>query len=147
MATAAKDSIEDFESARALFFRLCLEADLVGVEKMLDDGYRVNRGDDDLYTALHRVCERWESNEKHLPIAELLVARGANVDADNPATDGWTPLHLAAWAGKADACSFLLSEGATSFGDWYGQTPLQVAVYAGHEEAASVLRGQTRSRL
>jgi hypothetical protein len=42
-----------------------------------------------LSAALHHVCAQWHSNDKHLPVAELLVSRGADVNADNPATDGY----------------------------------------------------------
>jgi hypothetical protein len=34
----------------------------------------------------------------------------------------WTPLHLAAWEGKLDACKYLLSVGGDAcYPDWYGQ--------------------------
>ena len=95
---------------------------------MLDDeGVDVNRSDGDLYTALHRVVEHFSAEKNHLAILRILVARGANVNADLPATDGWTPLHIAAWSGSVEAVEFLLNAGANpTLTDWYGQTPYKV---------------------
>ena len=57
-----------------------------------------------------RVCEHWTDkiNNKNgqnklsssYNTATFLVSNGADVNADNPATDGWTPLHLSCWAGS-----------------------------------------------
>ena len=129
-----------FAADREAFFAACLAGDVKLVRTLLDNGFRPNRGDDDLYTALHRLTEVFRP-KVHGAVAQLLVERGADVNADHPATDGWTPLHLAAWSGNAEAVRFLLLNNAdASLGDWYGQTPLQVAQYAGHHEAADALR-------
>ena len=78
----------------------------------------------------------------HRPVAQLLVDRGANVNAALPATDGWTPLHLAAWAGNVSGIRFLLAAPGIepALGGWCGQTPLQAATYGGHQAAADALR-------
>ena len=102
------------------FFKAALENDIKELKRLLESGYRINRGDEELYTALHRVCEHWSSNIitkdgiscSSYKTAKFLIANGADVNADNPATDGWTPLHLSCWAGSLGAVEFLIENGA-----------------------------------
>lgn len=54
--------------------------------------------------------------------------------------DGTSPLHLAAYSGKAAAVQLLLSSGASVHAqNCDGQTPLFEAAAAGHREAAELL--------
>lgn len=54
--------------------------------------------------------------------------------------EGTTPLHLAAYTGKARAVQLLLSSGASVHAqNCDGQTPLFEAAAAGHREAAELL--------
>jgi ankyrin repeat protein len=57
-------------------------------------------------------------------------------------TDGWTPLHLAAFFGKTDAVRLLLNKGATvtarSTNDLHN-TPLHAAAAGGHSEIVKIL--------
>jgi hypothetical protein len=63
-------------------------------------------------------------------VVELLLARGANVNAK----DGYdsTPLHLAAGGGHKEVVELLLAKGANvNAKDRRGQTPLDLAEYYG----------------
>jgi acetyl esterase len=131
------------------FIRACVRGDLRGACSSLERGTSVDRRDGFGYTALGRVAEDWRDGHGGISpssaVAALLLARGANINAGNPSHDGWTPLHLAAWSGKAGAVRFLLAHGGdVAAKDWFGQTPLQVALQssrqAGGGAAAAALR-------
>ena len=139
-----------YNNQRERFFKAALENNIPELKVLLENGYRINRGDGDLYTALHRVCEHWTDkiNNKNgqnklsssYNTATFLVSNGADVNADNPATDGWTPLHLSCWAGSIGAVQFLIDNGArVNYPDWYGATPKKIAIYAGHQEIAELI--------
>ncbi len=71
----------------------------------------------------------------HVETARALVAGGAEV---NPS--GWTPLHYAAFEGRAPMVRFLLEQRADKNAVAPNEfTPLMLAVRNGHEEAARAL--------
>jgi ankyrin repeat protein len=78
--------------------------------------------------------------ESNLPAVELLVARGAPLDARD--TQGTTALALAAQMGFDEAVEALLAAGADpNVPDLSGMTPLDVAEEHGaHDIAALLLR-------
>lgn len=70
---------------------------------------------------------------------EALLTAGADV---NDANDrGWTPLHQAAYANKAEIALLLLARGSALDAEAHGAggTPLIVALFWGHREVADVL--------
>lgn len=74
----------------------------------------------------------------HEAIAEMLLARGAEVNAG---AGGTTPLHGAALFGRAEMARWLLAHGADANSRNHEEkTPLQVALDRGHEDVAAVLR-------
>ena len=85
------------------------EGDADRVRKLLDAGADVNVRNADKqrlqYTPLH-----WAAHFGHLEIAELLISRGADLDAEDPAYS--TPLYLAAEEGHPKVVEFLISKGA-----------------------------------
>jgi ankyrin repeat protein len=71
----------------------------------------------------------------HLGIAELLVKHGAQVRQS-----GWTPLHYAAFEGRAEMIKFLLAKGAeVDARAPNAYTALMLAARGGHLEAARQL--------
>lgn len=71
----------------------------------------------------------------HVEVAKVLLAGGAEL---NP--PGWTPLHYAAFEGRAEMVKFLLDKGAGKNAVAPNEyTPLMLAVRNGHEEAARAL--------
>ena len=71
-------------------------------------------------------------------IADLLIAKGANVDARDKS--GATPLHQAALKGNLAFATLLLQHGAdVNARDGDGATPLHNAALSGHREVAALL--------
>jgi ankyrin repeat protein len=76
--------------------------------------------------------------ESNLPAVELLVARGAPLDARD--SQGTTALALAAQMGFQEAVEALLEAGADpNLQDMVGMTPLDIAEEHGAHDIAGVL--------
>jgi len=74
------------------------------------------------FTPLHYAA--WNG---HKEVAELLIAKGADVNA-KVAIWGRTPLHFAAWNGHKEVAELLIENGAeVNAKDNYGRTPLDLA--------------------
>ena len=79
------------------------QGDYSEVARILDFGtININRFDDEGQTALHRVC-----CDGQIEIVKLLVSFGADVRLCN--RDGWSPLHLACFAGHHHIVTYLIS--------------------------------------
>jgi ankyrin repeat protein len=111
---------------------------------LLDHGAQVNavqqQGLDQGLTALHRAAF-FDSAE----IVELLIARGANVNAKHGTrangTGGATPLLYASTNGSLNAIPVLLKHGAdAAAGSVAGEVPLGNATRYKHPEAAQLIR-------
>ncbi|HEV3122328.1 MAG TPA: ankyrin repeat domain-containing protein [Isosphaeraceae bacterium] len=106
-----------YESAIAAALQhFAREGDVEYVEAILEkhprlvnapEPYRPQRKPDSTggYTPLH-----WAARFGHTDLANALIRRGANVNAD--AGDGWTPLHLAAQSGHLQMVKELVAHGA-----------------------------------
>ena len=100
------------------------------VKKHLDMGTDVNEKDDLQMTPLLYADTK--------EIAELLIAKGA--DVDGMGVQGMTPLNMAASAGHAGIAELLISKGANvNAKDEDGWTPLLFAAFQGHKEFAELL--------
>jgi ankyrin repeat protein len=90
-------------------------------------------------TALHYAAGgyRMAGPGKHVEVAELLVAKGADVNAT--VEGGYTPLHVASGLGNAEMVSFLLAHGADANAKDRRGTPLSAAVVQGHLEVVKLL--------
>lgn len=71
----------------------------------------------------------------HVEVAKVLLANGAEINSD-----GWSPLHYAAFEGRAKMVKFLLDNGADKNAIAPNEfTPLMFAVRNGHTDAAKAL--------
>ena len=108
VAPVAADPIHDAAKA----------GDVAEVKKLLASGVKVGAKEEERgWTPLHLAT---------LEVAKVLLKAGAKVDART--TAGVTPLHTAAWTGRADVIKFLLSAGAAANAkDKDGRTPFDLA--------------------
>lgn len=105
---------------------------------LLDKGAKVNQPG---WTALHYAAASGD-----VAIAQMLIARGAKLDALSPKTSGaFTPLMMAAREGHAEVARLLLSKGAKpALKNTEGMTALQIAERAGRADVVQVLSGAAR---
>ena len=105
------------------------------VKQHLAAGTDVNaKRDHDGWTPLHSVA-RWD----HKEVVELLIAKGADVNAKNKSSK--TPLHLAiCWDHKEVAELLIAKDADVNAKDADGKTPLDRAIMFGIDEIADLLR-------
>jgi len=110
------------------------EGNAFQVRVWLDDTeHDLNIGDDHAFSLLH-----WASKEGHLSIVEMLLVRGARVNATNMGDD--TSLHLAASHGHRQIVVKLLNRKAdVNPSNEHGMTPLHYACFWGYEQIAEDL--------
>jgi len=97
-------------------------------------GTDVNAKDDVGMTPLHRA-----TYQGYKEIAELLIAKGADVNAKG-GVNGGTPLHWAAEEGHKETAELLIVKGAdVNAKNRGGGTPLHHAARKGHKEIVELL--------
>ena len=75
----------------------------------------------------------------HLPIVELLLENGADIDAIVNSSNR-TPLHIAIWNRNTSITKLLLKNGCkTNIRDFKGQTTLEVAMKEGYLDGVKQL--------
>lgn len=93
----------------------------------------LNQGDDHRFSLLH-----WAAKEGHTSICDMLIQRGARVNATNMGDD--TALHLACSHGRRDIVLMLLHNKANiNAVNEHGNTPLHYACFWGHDHIAEDL--------
>lgn len=96
----------------------------------------VTRVDGDGRTPLHWAA----SSSMGVDVVRALCATGAQVDARDAGGSGWTPLMIAASAGRAEIVRALLYQGAdATAANARGQTALHYAASKGHLDVARAL--------
>ena len=112
----------------------CQRGDLAEATRLLEKypAFVNSSPGDSGWTLLHKAAD---SGNK--PIAELLISKGANVDAH---LGGRWPLHVAAKSGKVDVAALLIAKGATiDVRDSFKHTPLHLAARYGTAELVELL--------
>lgn len=111
------------------------EGNLQEVKMWLDDFENdVNQGDEHRFSLLH-----WAAREGQINIVDLLVLRGARINATNLGDD--TALHLAASHGHIDVVHYLLNchRFNVDAANEHGNTALHYACFWNHLEIAEYL--------
>ena len=127
------------------FFKAAVDGDYEAIKTAIDSGIDVNaKGGFFGRTALSSVAHLG-----HMKIAELLISRGAEVDAKDSFRA--TPLHRASREGHKNISELLINKNANVNAiDVYGGTPLDFAISSNHPEIADLLRkhgGKTKKEL
>jgi uncharacterized protein len=114
-------------------FGVAVELGNIGAARAwLEEGLDPNLEADRIGTGL--MIAAWEGN---LPMMELFVARGADLDRTN--RHGEQAVQLAAWRGQLNAVRWLLDHGASINRSGKNWSALHYAVFAGHSEIARLL--------
>jgi pectate lyase len=110
------------------------EGDVEAVRSMIVHGVDVNGREDSFFkTALHRAAMNGHKN-----VAEVLLAKGANVDARDSYVS--SPLHYAAQNGHTDTVGLLISKGAdVNAKNGAGEPPLQGAARFDRKDTIQLL--------
>ena len=105
-------------------FTHCKDGNLVAVKIWLDNTENdLNQGDDHLFSPLH-----WACREGHSHIVDILLSRGALVNAANMGDD--TPLHNAAQMGHLAIVQKLIQQKSNvNVVNEHGNTPLHYACF------------------
>ncbi|PSN48447.1 Integrin-linked protein kinase [Blattella germanica] len=111
-------------------FHWCREGNAMQVRVWLDDTeHDMNQGDDHGFSPLH-----WSAKEGHSKLVDLLILRGARINATNRGDD--TPLHLAAAHGHREIVNLRAD---VNFTNEHGNTPLHYACFWGYQAIAEDL--------
>lgn len=115
-------------------FHWCREGNSIQVRLWLDDvEHDMNQGDDHGFSPLH-----WLAKEGHTKLVEMLLQRGARVNATNMGDD--IPLHLAVAHGHLEIVLLLLKHKSdVNSTNEHGNSPLHYACFWGYQAIAEEL--------
>jgi ankyrin repeat protein len=104
---------------------------------LIENGAIVDSKDNEDRTPLLYLC-RWNWNHSPVPMAKLLITRGA--DVKTIASGIQTPLHYACYNGVVELATLLIENGADVNGkDRHGYTPLHWACDYGYTDISRLL--------
>eukprot|EP00295_Goniomonas_pacifica_P007831 CAMPEP_0175838614 /NCGR_PEP_ID=MMETSP0107_2-20121207/18351_1 /TAXON_ID=195067 ORGANISM="Goniomonas pacifica, Strain CCMP1869" /NCGR_SAMPLE_ID=MMETSP0107_2 /ASSEMBLY_ACC=CAM_ASM_000203 /LENGTH=162 /DNA_ID=CAMNT_0017152249 /DNA_START=70 /DNA_END=558 /DNA_ORIENTATION=- len=116
----------------------CEEGDLAGVDSALGRGAHINCTSDHHPGVPGITPLMHAASRGHLPVAEVLVAAGAHLDAQDKW--GWAAIHRAAHGGRPDIVQLLVRAGAdVHVLDKAGRTAMHLAMEGNRLEVGSVL--------
>jgi len=138
-----KDAPDTIDVSVLLLLECSGRGDPERIKNLIGDGAKVNIRGAKGWSPLHAAAY-----QGHREAAELLIARGADLEAftEGPQA-GSTPLHAAAFKGHRELVELLIERGArVNAVTRDGKTPLDYAEVMGHEEVVELLRryGGTR---
>jgi uncharacterized protein len=111
---------------------------------LVESGVNPNIHNENGRTPLIEAVFFWGNDRESiiLNLSKILVAHGANVNAD---TAGWTALNMAANYGYLGVVQYLISEGANvnAMDALCGRSVLWLAAYAGYDQIVSELLNHT----
>lgn len=111
------------------------------VKLLLDQGADINTRSKDGNLNNMAIHAAIAGNHEH--IVKLLIEHGADLDikCEGKWRPGFTPLHVAAYFGRASMIKMLIEAGADkSAQNDKGETPCEVAISREHQEAAALLK-------
>ena len=130
------------QSAQERLWDASMAGDTLGVVQALADGAEVNALDTRTNPNGRRALN-WAAWYNDVPVVELLLAAGAEIDAVN--NTGFSPLHHAAEAGSPDAARALIAGGADpDLTNFAGRVPIQTARANGNTKLVEILREASR---
>lgn len=126
------------QSAQERLWDASMTGDTAGVAQALRDGADVNALDVRRNPNGRRALN-WAAWHNHVPVIELLLAAGAEIDGVN--NTGFSALHHAAEAGSPDAARALIVHGADpGLTNFAGRAPIETALGNGHDQLVEILR-------
>lgn len=88
-----------------------------------------------------RDLVHWAAGEGHIADLQRFIEEGVDIDVKDDM--GWTPLALAAFAGRPESVKLLITNGAAlGVPDKEQNTPLHLALTSGHKRVAEILLEQ-----
>jgi ankyrin repeat protein len=111
--------------------------DVEAMRELLDDGLDPNTYNDTQFNQDSLLC--FAVRMKSLPVARLLIDRGADVDLASKGL-GKSPLFQAAYQGDVESVSLLIKAGCNvNHIDLLGNNALREAIIAGHHDIVRLL--------
>lgn len=137
-ATLAWSAGARAQSPQDQLWDAAISGDVAAVNTALDAGADIHALD----TRTNRNGRKalnWAAWYNHVAVIDVLLERGANINAVN--NTGFAPLHHAAENGSLEAAIALMAAGANRQQKTFdGATPLDVALFKGHGLMAELLK-------
>lgn len=116
-------------------------SDILHEDKFIEIINKINREYEftsEISVRVHETFFRWNVKRNHRKVAELLLERGADVNAADTLFN--TPLHLAALVDNQEVVKLLIERGAdVNARNNRGWTPLHIAAYWNRKDIAKLL--------
>ncbi len=135
---ADPNSILDYESRVTPLLHACRVADATIIRMLIDARADVNSQSTEGVSPLMNVAQREPPLDEQIMISQLLIERGADVNALTVHSLG--AIHMAAARGQERLVRFLLESGAVLRRDLLNRDPIEISEANGYTEIAQMLR-------